>query len=95
MCELSGLRTLHYVPGLIEILGAGSDEEFDKLSDHVEGCPACILAAIRQSRLHESGPNGYVRNPGGKVNCFDFKAETGSFFSERENNREPCCGYDF
>lgn len=36
---------------LVEALGCGDRDGVDKLRELSEGCPACMLAAIRQSKL--------------------------------------------
>ena len=57
------------VSTLIDLLGDGKD--LTKLRGHVDNCPGCILAAIRQSKLQvpNAEEDGFFRVD------FDFKKE--------------------
>ena len=48
------------IVGLIEALGNGDEDGLDRLREATDGCPACMLAAIRQSKLqfYDSGEDG-------------------------------------
>lgn len=65
---------------LLGIYGDGSDENFRSLRSYVEGCPACILATIRQANntnIDGCVPIGYQDSHG-----FDFKAEAKKFLED-------------
>jgi hypothetical protein len=61
MCRREGASTL--VRPLIDALGAGDTSGVERLRAAAEGCPACMLAAIRQSGLQTpfevDGPPGF------------------------------------
>ena len=72
MCGHVGIK------GFIEALGAGDEDGVDKLRDVSNGCPACMLAAIRQSSLQcppdEDGQGFSVP--------FNYEEEKARFWSE-------------
>lgn len=84
MCPHSSGSNGFPVSELIEILGDGCNHNFDELLSHVEGCPACILAAIRQSKLLSNPcimePLDYERFS--SLHNFDFKASSRSFWND-------------
>lgn len=58
----------------------GVEAAMPRLREETEGCPACILAALRQAKI-----------PVPMVEGFDFKAEMQTVFA----NREPRYGDDY
>lgn len=69
-----------------EMIMAATVGGIDALRKSAGGCPACILAALRQGELsrHERGPAQIV---------FDFKAEMAAFWAAR--NEEAVPGDDY
>ncbi len=73
---------------LVDAVDFGDEENYDsvdkqaivKLRELAQGCPACMLAAIRQS------------NQGG-CHSFDFKKEAGDWISEFRSSRYEGAGY--
>jgi hypothetical protein len=49
LCAISEHDKVLSLSELIDVLGNGSSERFAKLREAANECPACILAAIRQS----------------------------------------------
>ena len=76
-CRMMGNKQ-EPITDLISALGNGDQEGLDRLTALADGCPACILAAIRQSGL-QCGPD--EEGNGFSVD-FDFKA------AMREWNKE-------
>lgn len=72
MCDAAGLNQIPMFQ-LIAALGHGSKECVATLRDLCEGCPACMLAAIRLSGLQTAEPYFHVE--------FDFKREKEVFWS--------------
>lgn len=81
-CREAGLPQ-HPMADLIKALGNGNESGVDNLRELSEGCPACMLAAIRQSGLQR--PWSYD-GEGFRVK-FDFKAENIAFWTEINNDR--------
>ena len=52
MCSAAGLHQ-QKMGELIKALGFGDESGVKKLRELCEGCPACMLAAIRQSKLQQ------------------------------------------
>lgn len=77
MCGSAGLGP-HNLPELIAALGRGDEEGVAALRTAAEGCPACMLAAIMQSKLQRK-PD--IEDPGFSVQ-FDFKKEKDAFWKE-------------
>lgn len=80
------------LPDLIAALGAGDKAGVDALRDAAEGCPACMLAAIRQSGLQRAttfGPEG-IEDDGFRV-PFDFNAEKESWWADRNDEYDAAC----
>lgn len=79
MCNAAGLDQKS-MSSLISTLGKGDNVGLDKLRDLAENCPACILSAIRQSKLqyYELDEDGFH---GFRVE-FDFKKEKELFWAE-------------
>jgi hypothetical protein len=78
---------------LIEALGGGFTHEMEKIREVSNNCPACILAAIRQSDLIKNAQldreeSGYI-SPDTAWDKFDFKAEMKSFWEEMKLQEEP------
>jgi len=69
---------------LLGLFGDGSDANLKLLRNRVDGCPACILATIRQAKIKFdcSVPEGYQDS-----HAFDFKQESKSFLEA--NRPEP------
>lgn len=69
---------------LIAAVGHGRKEGLENVRTAAEGCPACILAAIRQSKINEiADENGIVP---GYVE-FDFKQEKAEFWASINNEQ--------
>ena len=82
MCGRNG------IDGLIAALGSGDDKSVEKLRIAANGCPTCMLATIRQSKLQHASTadeDGYT--PGFHIN-FDYKSEKEAWWAER-NQAEP------
>ena len=81
MCRVAGIEQ-QPIQELINALGDGTN--LSKLRDLSENCPACILAAIRQSRVFCYDDGGL-----GKDNsaAFNYKAEKESLWKDI-NNRD-------
>ena len=89
----------HAMPELIEAIGSGDEAGMKRIrdvtgGDRDEGCPACILAAIRQSGLGYKP--GESRRPKDEYDCpadriaadeFKFKDECASFWSDVNDGR--------
>jgi hypothetical protein len=89
LCKAAGLEGNHNsVPDLVFIFKANETlpvvEQMKLLRESVEGCPACILATLRQAKVL-----GYKAD-GDFVNYeFNFKAEKEAWWSEiNANHRE-------
>jgi len=76
---------------LIAALGDGSKAGMDALRKLAVDCPACILAAIRQSGLRDAAETAYRDGEGYLIGAgeedggwwsFDFKKEAAAFWSE-------------
>lgn len=65
------------------------DAKITKLRAAAHNCPACILAALRQSGVMAPDGEGMPFVPE-----FDFKAECGAMWAEVNAAREGC-GYDY
>lgn len=79
MCKLAGLDQSS-ISELVSALGAGNKLGVDNLRDLTDGCPACMLAAIRQSGLNDDYDNhntDYIE--------FSFKKERDIFLSNISN----------
>ncbi len=74
----------HDLKTLLSILGDGNNKSFENLWDHVEGCPACILATLRQSKYLEITDTVYSENHANyeKAMSFNFKDALASFWSD-------------
>lgn len=64
------------MPELMKALGSG---DVDALRQKSNGCPACMLAAIVQSKITEPDEDGY-----GPYIGFVYKEEVERFWKERE-----------
>lgn len=75
---------------LISALGKGDTEGMDKVRTLAEGCPACMLAAIRQVALLSYGVEdkwGAVTLPCDAAMDFSFKKERERFWNELNSLR--------
>ena len=74
---------------LIAALGDGLQPGMDALRSLCENCPACILAAIRQSKTLEVLIGGDVSKT---YMGFNFKEEAKSFWAQinEDRNRNEC-----
>ena len=87
MCDFGDL-VQHPIAELIAALGIGDDAGMTELRDLTEGCPVCILAAIRQSKLQHGGDmdeDGY--SEGFYITQFDFKKDRDEFLKEMNDAR--------
>lgn len=77
MCQFAGLATVP-VKDLIDSLGNGGAEGLKNLKEKADGCPACMLAAIRQKEGTETIEclNGYEHV------YFVFEEEKKAFFDD-------------
>lgn len=84
ICGFCGFPT--DVKSLVSALGDGDNEGVKRLREEAEGCPACMLSAIRQSGLQRA----YVdeEDKGFSVG-FNFQAEKKEWWDER---RQPAYG---
>jgi len=53
MCGVSGTGHGGPVVDAVKVLSKGTQAELDQLRNFCEGCPACMLAAIRQSKIED------------------------------------------
>ena len=72
------------VERFIKALGSGDEKGLDRLRDETEGCPACMLAAIRQSGLQyydldEDGPHGHY------IEAFNYKKEKERWWADKND----------
>jgi len=67
------------IEGFVEALGIGDAAGVEKLREVAEGCPACMLAGIRQSKL-QHGPD--EDDPGFSV-PFNLQEEKAEWWAER------------
>lgn len=80
MCVYGGIGDEQKpMPELIEALGNGTTQGVERLRCAAQGCPACMLAAIIQSKLQR--PRVSDEDSGFFVE-FDFKKERAGFFAE-------------
>jgi hypothetical protein len=70
------------IEGFVEVLGIGDDAGVEKLREAANGCPACMLAGIRQSKL-QHGPDD--EGPGFSV-PFKFQEEKAEWWAEFDDN---------
>jgi hypothetical protein len=82
LCAEAGLQQ-QPIADLIAALGAGDKAGVEAVRDLAEGCPACTLAAIRQSGLQRASS---FDDDGFSV-PFDFKAEMKDWWDQRNNER--------
>ena len=91
MCNEAGLNT-QPIDDLIKALGSADEKGIDDLRELAEGCPACMLAAIRQSGLNkyvfsenvdEWGSPELIKYP----IQFEYKEEKELFWREINNER--------
>jgi hypothetical protein len=62
----------------VKILGTGHDAKFKAMREFVDGCPACMLAVIRQSLLIDIEINeSYAL-----LSNFDFRAESKKYLND-------------
>jgi len=80
MCEAAGLEQ-QPVADLIEALGDGDEEGMKVLCGKAQGCPACMLAAIRQSGLRYRDVT--FTDAEGTFLAFDFRREAEGFWIRR------------
>lgn len=84
MCRESGIgEEQQNITSLIKALKADI-EGLSKLREIAQNCPACMLAAIRQSGLQQAGDE---EGPGFSVD-FDFQAEKIIFWNEVNDRNE-------
>lgn len=81
MCELEGNQAIP-MSELIESLGVGDAAGMEKLRSLCENCPACILAAIRQSGIMDSSSRE-IENERGSWTSFNYKDEHEEFWDDR------------
>lgn len=77
----------HPTPELVAALGDGGKAGMAALRDLASNCPACILAAIRQSELREKDDWHRGDDEGGWWS-FDFKKEAESFWADYNKERQ-------
>jgi hypothetical protein len=75
---MCGIKTP--VKELIEALGDGTD--LSKLREAADGCPACMLAAIRQSGLQYADEEG-----GNYIDAFNYKEEKAAWWAHVNEQR--------
>lgn len=79
LCRFDGEWEQKPMAELLEAYGSGG---LDKLRDATEGCPACILATLRQFLAIKEQLEEPVFMPE-----FDFKKELASFWSDHNEER--------
>jgi len=77
MCDAAGLNPPP-VSDMVAALGCGDEAGLTRVQEMCEYCPACTLAAIRQSKL-QSGPD--EESDGFRVE-FDFAKAKDEFWEE-------------
>jgi hypothetical protein len=78
MCGRTG------IDGLIEALAPGDDEGVNRLRKAANGCPACMLAAVRQSGF-QTPPD---EDGQGKSVPFNYQIEKNEFWKRVNEERE-------
>ena len=68
---------------LIKVLGIGDNKGMDDLREITENCPACILAAIRQSGIMDSS-SLEIEQESRSWAKFNYKDEHKSFWADME-----------
>lgn len=89
MCDRAG-NTPPAVADMVAALGVGDEAGLTRVQEMCEYCPACTLAAIRQSKL-QSGPD--EEGDGYRVE-FDFAKAKEAFWSginQRQIDRDNHC----
>ena len=91
MCEYAGGGHGLSMKELIDVLGLGGEDGLKRLREATENCPACMLAAIRQSRINEyehdeDGIHPII--PNSKQVVFNFKNEMQSFWNDVNQARD-------
>lgn len=95
MCvELNGGQ-VSTLKELISALGSGGEDGLKRLEEAAEGCPMCMLAALKQSKINEiDDETGEPKNPG--FIFFDYhKARNEAFdaINEEKNMMSQGCIY--
>lgn len=85
MCKIANL-TQRPMLDLLTVIEIGLDE----LHDAVGGCPCCMLAAIRQSKIQLRYPSVEKAENAGFLHLYDFefKKARDKFFSKINEDRE-------
>lgn len=65
---------------LIIAIGSGGEQGLERVRDISINCPACILAAIRQSGINDKGAEQFIE--------YDFHKELASFWSDYNEGQE-------
>lgn len=94
MCGISG-GVQRPIKELLAAIGWDGAESLKRLRKLTENCPACILAAIRQSGIDEpdQDPEGGLISHEGYID-FNFKEESKSFWSDQNDAREESCEHN-
>lgn len=89
-CKFCGVCNGALLPELIAITQQCAEDNIEPLREAANGCPACMLAAIRQSgkqRPYES------EDDRGFSFAFDFKKEKESWWHDEKHAREEMHPY--
>lgn len=88
MCK-AAFQSPPSVAELVAALGRGDAEGLAEVQALADGCPACVLTAIRQSKLQRapSGDPIDPENPGFRVD-FDFAAAKKEWWDEINNRND-------
>lgn len=92
VCDAVGIGRGQPVAAAVEVLGKGTAVELDALREFCDGCPACMLAAIRQSKLEDDIPSDLYDHRGWKVpgrESWRYETEKERFW-DAVNDSEAC-----
>lgn len=89
MCE-----TAQGMPELVEATRKCTEGDIGPLREAAEGCPACMLAGIRQSGMQRP-PSGMLKDfdPGFHFYAFEFKKEKDEWWKSVNDEHGSMAGY--
>lgn len=85
ICQLKDQGPQASIRDLLRALNIQGGVDIDALHDRANGCPVCMLSAIRQSGVMKS-PYGSPNYE--KASRFDFKKELAAFWNEYNADQE-------
>lgn len=95
MCVLGMGGHSHSVKELIEIIGEGGEGSLERLREATDGCPACMLAGIRQSKINDYTSDDTFESYRKREVGFEYKKERDEFMEEVNSNIEQPDYYDY